>query len=263
MVADETVNCDDAEAVGHRLQEKLRGVSLNDATVKRKEQAITLVTLKPSIKIGSEEVIVDPMVLFSRLLILFQRYNEIDTFFANELDPCPMSLFNNQNMMRKPSKSSLGKYLVERYNKSNTRKDPSTSSDSAASIDDDSESDEASDSDDELFNVDSNIFNNLDPASSTFQCNSFDKHIIDGGYLLHRIIWSKTSTYGEIINQYKNYVRSHYGDACTDGYTASAPSTKDHEHKRRLLKAKVDRVMSIQLNSSGDKSLKRHFSTTA
>ena len=267
LMADETVNCDDAEAVGHRLQVKLDGVSLNDATVKRKEQAVTLVTLKPTIKIGDEEVIVDPMVLFSRFLILFQRYNEIETFFAYELAPCPMSLFNNQNMMRKPSKSSLGKHLVDRFNKSTTHEDSSTSNDNALCNDDDSESDEASerfsDSDDELFTAfDGNIFDNLQSTSSTDQSSSLNKYVIYGGYLLHRIIWSKTATYGEIINQYKSYVRSHYGDACTvvfDGYAAGVPSNEDHEHRRKLLKAKIAPIISIQLDSSGNKFTQKAF----
>ena len=56
LIADEKVNCDDAEDVGRKIQIKLDGVSINNAVVKRNEQAITLASLKPSIQIGEEEV---------------------------------------------------------------------------------------------------------------------------------------------------------------------------------------------------------------
>ena len=250
LVANDSVNCDDVEAVGNRLQEKLDGMSVNKASIKRKVQALTLTTLKTSVKVGDEEVFIDPMVLFSRLLILFQRYNEVDKFFANELSPSPMSLFNNQQMMRKPSKSALRKHLVERFMKYIT-------SATLVSVDVDvhDEHDEApSDSDDELFGFDGNIFDDLDLADPDEQSNSSSvaavnntRYVIDGGYLLHRIVWSKTETYAGIIQQYKNYVRSHYGIQCTVvfvGYVGG-PSTKNHEHKRRLLKAEVAPDVSI------------------
>ena len=60
------------------------------------------------------------------------------------------------------------------------------------------------------------------------------KIVIDGGALLHRVKWKKSSTYSEIFVQYANYLINKYG-VCTivfDGYD-SGPSIKDHEHIRR------------------------------
>ena len=67
-----------------------------------------------------------------------------------------------------------------------------------------------------------------------------DEIVLDGGYLLHRLIRQKESTFRDVVSTYVHYVDSHYGQ-CTvafDSYCENA-SVKDHEHKRRLLKAKV------------------------
>ena len=77
MIADESVSCDEAECVGRSIQDSLDGVSLKEATVKRSTQATTLSILKPSVKIGNEKVILDPMILFSHLVVLLQRHGDI------------------------------------------------------------------------------------------------------------------------------------------------------------------------------------------
>lgn len=66
------------------------------------------------------------------------------------------------------------------------------------------------------------------------------RYVIDGGYLLRRVVWDKMSTYGEIIRKYQDYVRSRYGTSTVifDGYE-DGPSTKDHEHSRRLMGSTV------------------------
>jgi len=65
------------------------------------------------------------------------------------------------------------------------------------------------------------------PAISTF--------VVDGGCLLHKIRWTKGTSYADIVTQYVTFVKSKFGNHALvvfDGYTTS-PSTKDHEHKRR------------------------------
>ena len=69
-----------------------------------------------------------------------------------------------------------------------------------------------------------------------------DEIVLDGGYLLHRLIRQKESTFRDVVSKYVHfhYIDSHYGQ-CTvvfDSYCENA-SVKDHEHKKRLLKAKV------------------------
>ena len=50
------------------------------------------------------------MVLFSRLVVLMRRTNDISSYFAYELAPVTTALFKD-GMMQKPNKSSLAKGL--------------------------------------------------------------------------------------------------------------------------------------------------------
>ncbi|KAJ8937017.1 hypothetical protein NQ314_012099 [Rhamnusium bicolor] len=60
--------------------------------------------------------------------------------------------------------------------------------------------------------------------------------VIDGGDLLHRVIWPKPGSFLQICHSYIDYVKRNYGTKCTivfDGYTEGEHSTKDAEHFRR------------------------------
>ena len=72
--------------------------------------------------------------------------------------------------------------------------------------------------------------------------------VIDGGALLHRVKWAKKAAYKDIVEQYVCYIQTRYGgSSCIvfDGY-GYGPSTKDHEHQRRIRKTCAD----IHLNES-------------
>ena len=92
LIAGDDVNCDEAEMIGSQIQQSLDNLSWKNATVKRSLKAITLASL-------------DPLVLFSRLIILMHRYRDISCFFDYELSPVPTSLFDGY-LMRKSNKSS-------------------------------------------------------------------------------------------------------------------------------------------------------------
>ena len=57
--------------------------------------------------------------------------------------------------------------------------------------------------------------------------------VIDGGYLLRKVVWSKDGPYNNVLQRYLSSVSKKYGltSIVFDGYSHS--STKDHEHKRR------------------------------
>jgi len=48
----------------------------------------------------------------------------------------------------------------------------------------------------------------VEPHSQFSQDNMF---VIDGGYLLHAVIWPPDATYDKICNSYVSYVRHHLG----------------------------------------------------
>lgn len=60
--------------------------------------------------------------------------------------------------------------------------------------------------------------------------------VVDGGFLLHRVIWSRNSTFALVCMGYVTYILKHYGTNCTvvfDGYSNVANSTKNSEQNRR------------------------------
>ena len=62
------------------------------------------------------------------------------------------------------------------------------------------------------------------------------KYVLDGGALLHRVLWGVGEKYKDIVARYVNYVLKHYGKASVifDGY--GKPSIKDHAHIHRRTK---------------------------
>ena len=63
------------------------------------------------------------------------------------------------------------------------------------------------------------------------------KNVLDGGALLHKVRWTSCTNFGDVCQQYVNYVSRNYATCTTvfDGYNHGM-STKDHEHARRSTK---------------------------
>jgi len=82
--------------------------------------------------------------------------------------------------------------------------------------------------------------------------------VLDGGALLHRIPWTKGSTWDDILNSYIRHVSLKYGRATVvfDGYS-DAPSTKDGTHNRRTSGCgpEVHFEPSMKLQSNKDQFL--------
>ena len=85
--------------------------------------------------------------------------------------------------------------------------------------------------------------NKKDITSDTSNIN----YVVDGGYLLCRVVWDKASTYKELIHLCQKYVHAHYGKwtIVFDGYVL-VPST----HTRRLMKFTIAPDMSAELENT-------------
>jgi hypothetical protein len=72
------------------------------------------------------------------------------------------------------------------------------------------------------------------PACVTKELPIRVTYVLDGGALLQRLPWAKSTSYANICQQYIAYVCNHYPNAhiVFDGY-GSGPSTKDETHQRR------------------------------
>lgn len=70
--------------------------------------------------------------------------------------------------------------------------------------------------------------------------------IVDGGYLLHCVVWPQSSTYGDVVDAYKRFVNAHFGKNTVivfDGYP-DYPTTKGQAHMLRYRK----QVPEVQCN---------------
>lgn len=74
VIADDKINCDSAEEIGYTMQEKLNNVNVAEAKIKRCDEVKPLAYLHKKVKIGTKkEIVLDPTVLFSRLIVMVQR----------------------------------------------------------------------------------------------------------------------------------------------------------------------------------------------
>ena len=67
------INCGEAEKVSRPFQDQLDGISVAEAKVKKKDQMKTLGVLKMVVEVDTEKVHVDPLLLFSMLLVPIER----------------------------------------------------------------------------------------------------------------------------------------------------------------------------------------------
>ena len=79
------ITCDEVEKIGQAIQDQLDGISITEATIKKKDQMKTLEFLKIGEEIEKEKIHVDSTLLFSRLLHLIEREKEIRQYFQFEL----------------------------------------------------------------------------------------------------------------------------------------------------------------------------------
>ena len=91
--------------------EKMDNLSFKDVKFKRNDQVSTLKSLNNSINLEGEVLYNDPSILFSRLLILAEKSNDVKYYFNYELTPVPTSLFKDQKM-RKINKADLSNHLI-------------------------------------------------------------------------------------------------------------------------------------------------------
>ena len=111
MTSKDSVNCEEAEELGLKIQTELDNISLSSATIKRKNQIKPLSSLLNTIKIDDAKVYISTTVLFTRLAAVAKREENEEKYFDYELTTEPMSLFKN-SLMRSPDKPSLRKALL-------------------------------------------------------------------------------------------------------------------------------------------------------
>ena len=103
------VNCHRTEDVGAKIQQQLDNVCVTEATIKRSEQVKSLDHLYPGVQVDKKKIYIN---LFSRLIAVVRREEDMQPFFDYELTTIPTSLFED-NIMRKTNKVQLAKALKQ------------------------------------------------------------------------------------------------------------------------------------------------------
>eukprot|EP00745_Piridium_sociabile_P028799 TRINITY_DN4651_c0_g1_i2.p1 TRINITY_DN4651_c0_g1~~TRINITY_DN4651_c0_g1_i2.p1 ORF type:complete len:839 (-),score=172.35 TRINITY_DN4651_c0_g1_i2:728-3244(-) len=105
------VNADSAKEIGHKILDDMTGKTVLEATIKKKDQVITLAA-KSNVKVCEEPINVDPLLLFQRLVTVAQNTPEIlPSVFQYELSNVPTSLFDSSGLPLEARKSSLAVYI--------------------------------------------------------------------------------------------------------------------------------------------------------
>ena len=109
------VNCDQAEIIGARVQESFNDSKFTEIKIKKKDVFVPLVSLTRSITSTDEKnrVFINPTLLFTRLVAIEEREENVEQYFNFQLTHHPESSFKNR-LMRKPDKAPLMFYSQRR-----------------------------------------------------------------------------------------------------------------------------------------------------
>ena len=105
LIADDKINCDETGNLGCSIQMKLDNLKFSEASVKRKDRVTTLASLNNQIKVKDRMFLVDLVQLFSRLILIMGRSDNLMKYFKYGL--------TLDQMMRKGNKASLLPSLVQ------------------------------------------------------------------------------------------------------------------------------------------------------
>ena len=105
------INPHKAEQIGLKNQMQLDGLNVAEVSIKRRDHIKHLVDLKPGIQVDQQKLNINPNILFSRLIAIVQREEDMSPYFDHELTAFPTSLFKD-NFMCKSVKAQLAKSLT-------------------------------------------------------------------------------------------------------------------------------------------------------
>ena len=89
---DDGINSDKAEEVGFKIKMQLDGLNITEASIKRRDHIKHLANLKPGIQVDQQKLNINPIILFSRLITIVQRKEDMSPHFDYELTAFPTSL---------------------------------------------------------------------------------------------------------------------------------------------------------------------------
>ena len=110
IVADASVNCDDAVEIGQRAASEMSGKKFRDIKLRRKDKVVTIGAKHKTVQVRGQQVEVNPTLLFNRITCVLNNSSDMESFLTFKLAPQPPALFQD-GVVRKAAKSSLGLLL--------------------------------------------------------------------------------------------------------------------------------------------------------
>lgn len=111
LIADDSVNCDNALEVGKKCMALMIGHNFADVKLKRSLRVKPLASMSSVVKINEEDVVMDTMQLLNRIIcIQDQIETPVSEYLVYELAPRPLSMFDADSL-RKTPKCALEKVM--------------------------------------------------------------------------------------------------------------------------------------------------------
>lgn len=187
IIGGPSINCHMAVEVGLQGITTMVGENVNNVSLSNAFKVKTLANAKAGMHIGDDFIAVDSFLLIQRISVFFHgNVEETRNALKYELSPYPLSLFDEQGLMRKTAKS-------------------------------------------ELYNI-------FQPFLQSLSIITGSIFVIDGGWLLHSVVWPHGKKYSDICNIYYSYIIKHFGSKVTvifDGYSREIIGIKSYERYRR------------------------------
>ena len=111
-MVDENKSVTCAENIGASIQKYLDGQNFASYSFQAKDKITNLQSPYSSISIDKEQVTIDPIYLFLRVVFVIKPEEEIENYFLYELTPYPTSVFKGGVLREAKTKSTLKKHLL-------------------------------------------------------------------------------------------------------------------------------------------------------
>ena len=205
VYAQASVNVDESKLIGSRIIAKMEGLQPSEHTFKKKDQAVSMAS-KVAVKIDGEKSNVSPQRLFQRLAIAAAAV-AAESPASESAAATASSVSAASSLLPTTFTYELTTYPTALFETVDLLLEPQKSS------------------------LADEIWSMTKANSATLPEGA--QVVLDGGSLLHRIVWNRGSTFESILNAYTNYVNCKYGKPVVvfDGYQGS--TIKDMTHKRR------------------------------
>ena len=91
IVADSSVNCDDAVQVGQTAIAKMMGKTYAKLTLRRKDKVKSFGAMNNTVRVRGEDVVVNPSLLFNRITCILNTSSELDVWTGSPAPCCSVA----------------------------------------------------------------------------------------------------------------------------------------------------------------------------